>query len=615
MKKKMYVQLWIIILGFPLLFCSCTGYEYPYQNPDLPIEDRVNDLVSRMTLEEKISQMQNGAAEIPRLGIQEYDWWNECLHGVGRNGIATVFPQAIGMAATWNPDLIRKEADIISTEARAKYHEEIRNNERGRYKGLTFWSPNINIFRDPRWGRGQETYGEDPFLTSRIAVSFVKGLQGDDPDYFKVISTPKHFAVHSGPEPLRHSFDVDVSDRDLYETYLPAFKACIVEAGAYSVMGAYNRFRGESCSAHELLLNKILREDWGFDGYIVSDCGAIYDIFNGHNLVETAAEASALAVKAGCDLTCGREYIALNEALEKNLITEDEIDVSVRRLMTARFRLGMFDPSERVPYSQIPISVNDSEEHNQLALEVARESMVLLKNENNTLPVSKDSKTIAVIGPYADYLDVLLGNYNGIPSDPVTILQGIRNRVGETTEVLYAPGILSPEAYLTPTPIDEEYLRPSGDQTGNGLTAEYFDNPDLEGSPVLERLDPSIQRFWRLESPGEGVPSDNFSVRWSGKIIPEVTGRYELGLFTDERGRLYLDDELLFDNWDPYENNFRGTVEVDFEKGNEYNVKVEYADISENAGVRLVWRLVEADDANSAMIAEAVEMANRADAT
>jgi beta-glucosidase len=613
--KKISFQFLLIVILLLTFLGSANGQEYPFQNTKLSIENRVNDLVSRMNLEEKISQMQNGSGAIPRLGIPEYDWWNECLHGVARNGIATVFPQAIGMAATWNPDLIGEEAEIISTEARAKYHEAIRNNEQGRYKGLTMWSPNINIFRDPRWGRGQETYGEDPFLTSRIGVAFVKGLQGNDPKYFKVISTPKHFAVHSGPEPLRHSFDVDVSNRDLYETYLPAFKACIMEGGAYSIMGAYNRFRGESCSASELLLYQILRKDWGFDGYVVSDCGAIRDIYRGHNIVETAAEASALAVKTGCDLTCGREYVALSEAVSKNMITEDEIDVSVKRLMTGRFKLGMFDPPETVVYSKIPFSKNDSEEHNQFALKVARESMVLLKNEKNILPISKDLKAIAVIGPYADNIDVLLGNYSGTPSNPVTILQGIKNKAGKNTEVHYSPGVLPPENFLRSTPIDDEYLRPSGNQSGNGLTGEYFDNPDLEGSPVLVRIDPMIRMSWRLESPGQGIPVDNFSVRWTGNIIPQSTGSYEIALAADEKVRLYLNDKLVIDNWDPYETNVTKTYTISFHKDKEYQIRIEYADISQFASVRLSWKKVEEADEKSAMIAEAVEMTNRSDVT
>jgi beta-glucosidase len=604
-----------VILSLAAFSVPVAGQEFLYLDPGQPVEVRVEDLVSRMTLEQKISQMQNSAAAIPELGIAEYDWWNECLHGVARNGVATVFPQAIGMAATWNPDLIYREADIISTEARAKHHEAIRNNEFRRFQGLTFWSPNINIFRDPRWGRGQETYGEDPYLTSRIGVAFVKGLQGDDPFYFKVISTPKHYAVHSGPEPMRHSFNAKVSERDLRETYLPAFRACIVEGGAWSIMGAYNRFRGESCSASELLLDSILRKEWGFQGYVVSDCGAIRDIFRGHHIVETAAEASALAVKAGCDLTCGREYLSLEEAVSKKLITEQEIDVSVKRMMTARFRLGMFDPDEMVPYAGIPFSENNSEEHNAFALKVARESMVLLKNENNALPLSHDLKSIAVIGPYADNLDVLLGNYNGTPSDPVTILKGIMNRAGEHTQVHYATGVLPPETYIMAAPIPGDALRPAGDMNGNGLKAEYFGNPDLEGTPVLVRKDSLMQMFWRSESPGEGVPADSFSVRWTGIIVPPACGSYEIGLFTDERGRFYLNGELLFDHWDAGEDRFFGADTVKFEKGMEYPIVVEYADLSGFAGVRLTWKKLEEPGDNLAMIGEAVKLASRSDVT
>lgn len=492
--KSRNLQIIFIIVLFTVIQCTTNKPEYPFRNTDLSVEERVNDLVSRMTLEEKISQMQNGSPAIPRLGIAEYNWWNECLHGVARNGIATVFPQAIGMAATWNPELIEKEADIISTESRAKHHEAIRNNERDIYKGLTMWSPNINIFRDPRWGRGQETYGEDPYLTSRIGVAFVKGLQGDDPKYFKVISTPKHYAVHSGPEPSRHTFNARVSDRDLYETYLPAFKACIVEGGAFSVMGAYNRFRDEACCASELLLKEILINKWGFEGYVVSDCGAIMDIYQGHKMVKTAAEASAMAVKAGCDLTCGREYYALDEAVEKDLIKENEIEIALKRLMTARFKLGMFDPPGKVPYARIPFSANDTEKHNRLALKVAQESMVLLKNDNNTLPLKKNLTTIAVIGPYTDNPDILLGNYHGTPSNPVTILEGIKNKVSKNTEVIYAQGIIPVENFGMMKTLEMKNLRPSENQTGFGLTGEYFDNPLLitEAVELANRSDITV---------------------------------------------------------------------------------------------------------------------------
>lgn len=419
-----------------------------YLNPKKPVNKRVQDLISRLTLEEKISQMVHNAPAIPRLDIPEYDWWNECLHGVGRAGLATVFPQSIGLASTWNTALMHRIATAISDEARAKHHEALRREDRSRYRGLTFWSPNINIFRDPRWGRGQETFGEDPYLTARLGVAFVRGLQGTHRRYLKLVATPKHYAVHSGPEHRRHSFDAGVSQHDLYETYLPAFKACVQEGGAVSVMGAYNRTNGEACCASPTLLEKILRQEWGFggedgrDGYVVSDCGAIRDIYANHRVVETAPEAAALAVKAGCDLNCGETYPNLLQAVHQGLIDEAAIDRSLVRLFTARFRLGMFDPAEIVPYAQIPYAINDCAEHRQLALQTARESIVLLKNEG-LLPLNLEAgkiKTIAVIGPNAADERVMLGNYNGTPWRSATILDGIRERVYPHAEVLYARG-------------------------------------------------------------------------------------------------------------------------------------------------------------------------------
>jgi len=439
----------------------------PYKNPNLPIEARVNDLVSRMTLEEKVLQMQNAAPSIEGLGIPAYDWWNEALHGVARAGYATVFPQAIGLAATWDTKLMYQVADVISTEARAKHHEFVRNNQHARYQGLTFWSPNINIFRDPRWGRGQETYGEDPYLTARLGVEFVKGLQGNDPRYFKVIATPKHYAVHSGPEPERHGFDAKAYERDLRETYLPAFRATIVEGKAYSVMCAYNRTNEEPCCANKKLMTDILRGEWGFNGYVVSDCGAIRDIWEGHKFVKTEAEASALAVRAGTDLTCGKEYVSLPQAVKQGLITEAEIDTSLKRLMTARFRLGMFDSPEMVQYARIPFSQNDTPEHRQLALQSARESIVLLKNANRTLPLRKDLKSIAVIGPNADVPEVLWGNYNGRPSRLITPLAGIKNAVSANTKVVYAAG--STLAGESPQAMIEEAVKAARDADASVL--------------------------------------------------------------------------------------------------------------------------------------------------
>jgi len=401
-----------------------------------------------MTIEEKVSQMGSQSPAIERLGVPAYNWWNEALHGVARAGIATVFPQAIGLASTWNPDLIYRMAEVISDEGRAKHHEVVRKYPSGQYDGLTFWSPNINIFRDPRWGRGQETYGEDPYLTSRLGVNFVRGIQGTDPLYLKAVATPKHYAVHSGPEKDRHRFDAQVSQRDLRMTYLPAFEACMVEGQAASIMGAYNRVNGEASCASPTLLQDILRDEWGFEGYVVSDCGAIDDIYTRHRLVNTGAEAAALAVKNGCDLECGCTYnIAchyqrrLVEAVEKGLLTDEDLNRSVERLFMARFRLGMFDPDDQVPYAQIPFSVVDSAEHRELALEVARQSLVLLKNQDSLLPLDKDTlKSIAVIGPNADETLVLAGNYSGTPAEPVSVLAGIQALVPPETEVIYARG-------------------------------------------------------------------------------------------------------------------------------------------------------------------------------
>src|SRR5271165_6744710 len=399
----------------------------PYLNPQLPIDVRVDDLVSRMTLEEKASQLVNQARAIPRLNVPEYDYWSEGLHGVAAAGIATVFPQAIALGATWDAPLLHDVAIVIGTEARAKHHEAVRQGRHNIFEGLTFWSPNINIFRDPRWGRGQETYGEDPFPTARLGVAFVTGLQGDDPHYLKTVSTPKHYAVHSGPESLRHRFNVPVSLHDLYDTYTPAFRATIVDGHADSVMCAYNSVRGEPACANHLLYD-LLRKDWGFRGYVVSDCWAINDLYQGHQFTMTLDQASALSLKAGTDLTCGPQYKVLDRALDDRLISPQDIDTAVKRLFEARFRLGMFDPPANVPWSNLTLADVDTPANRKLALEAARESIVLLKNERGTLPLKSNIKSIGVVGPTADSLDVLLGNYNGTPSKFTNILAGLRKR-------------------------------------------------------------------------------------------------------------------------------------------------------------------------------------------
>src|SRR2546427_7341105 len=519
----------------------------PYLDPSLPLDERVNDLVSRMTLEEKASQMQDVAPAIPRLGIPAYNWWNEGLHGVARAGNATVLPQAIGLAATWDTELVHRVADVISTEARAKYNDAIQRGNTGRYFGLTFWSPNINIFRDPRWGRGQETYGEDPFLTSRIGVAFVTGLQDNDANYLKTVSTPKHFAVHSGPEVLRHRFDVPVSLHDLADTYTPAFRATIMEGQADSVMCAYNAVRGEPACANHLLFDT-LRNKWGFKGYVVSDCWAISDLHQGHGFVLTLEQAAALAVKAGTDLSCGPEFGALPFALRNRLLSNDDIDRAVKRLFEARFRLGMFDPPDRVPWSKLTLADNDTPAHRQVALEAARKSIVLLKNERNTLPLKPLVKTIAVIGPNADSLSVLLGNYNGNPSSYTTILDGLRKRF-RNAKILTALG--SPITETSAVLLPSEFLRTSGANSKPGLNAEYFSNVNLSGSPVLKRVDTSVDFEWNNVSPGPGVPAGNYSVRWSGELVAPVDGDYRLGASTDGGYRLYLDGKKIIDDSAP----------------------------------------------------------------
>jgi beta-glucosidase len=585
-----------------------------YKDPARPIEERVDDLISRMTLEEKISQMVHDAPAIERLDVPEYNWWNECLHGVGRAGIATVFPQAIGLAATWNTDLIHRVATVTSDEARAKHHDALRKGIHRQYFGLTFWAPNVNIFRDPRWGRGQETYGECPYLTAQIGVAFVKGMQGNDAKYLKLVATPKHYAVHSGPESDRHTFNAVVDERDLRETYLPHFEACVKEAAAYSVMGAYNRINGEPCCTSPTLLERILRHEWGFggptgfNGYVVSDCGAVGDIYLHHKVAATPAEAAALAVKAGCDLNCGEVYPALLEAVELGLIDEATIDRSVKRLFTARFRLGMFDPPEQVGYAQIPYEVVDSPAHRELALQAARESIVLLKNTNDLLPLKKDIRSIAVIGPNADDDDVLLGNYSGTPSQAVTLLEGIRNAVSPSTKVYYARGCNLSEGLPALDIISSDYLQ-STKAGQRGLTAAYYPNPRLEGEPALIQVDPQIDFVWKATTPVTGRIADPFSVRWTGKLIPPKTGTYRLGVKGCSGYRLYLDDKLVVELATWYGPLTR-VAELELEAGRAYDLRLEqvYHNFDHDPVVRLMWSVPGAN-----LSQQAVEVANNAD--
>jgi beta-glucosidase len=575
-----------------------------YKDLSRSFEERAADLVAQMTLEEKVSQLGNNAAAIPRLGVPAYEWWNEALHGVARAGAATVFPQAIGLAATFDPKLMSDIATVISDEARAKHHEFVRRGQRGRFQGLTFWSPNINIFRDPRWGRGQETYGEDPYLTSLMGVAFVTSMQGNDPKYRKVDATAKHFAVHSGPEADRHHFDVHPSERDLHETYLPAFRALVQQGGVAAVMGAYNRVYGASASASPLLLQQTLRDSWGFKGYVVSDCDSIEDIFKHHKIVDTAEKAAALGVKTGCDLDCGRTYEALVASVRQDLVDEAAIDNALRRLMLSRFRLGMFDPPEQVRWAQIPYSVNLAPEHDRLARRAAQSSLVLLKN-TGVLPLSRDIKTLAVVGPTADEIMSLLGNYYGTPTAPVTILQGIRDAVGPQTKVLYSRGADLVEGREEPRAaplIEAAYLRPEAGSTQQGLKGEYFKGRDFAGEPVLTRVDSQVSFRWDRGSPtddlvarGElssasGLGSDGFSVRWTGKLLPPASGRYELSVGANDGFRLYIDNKLIAEDWELNPRVQSKSAAIDLEAGKAYDIKLEYFEDVRDAEVRLGWQ-------------------------
>ena len=592
-------RIFLLVLAYAsLLLCSLsTGLAQHkgtlpmlrYLDPDLPLEERVSDLVARMTLDEKVSQMLYNAPAIERLGIPEYNWWNEALHGVARAGRATVFPQAIGLAATWDTDLMFRVAAAISDEARGKHHDALRNGRRGIYEGLTFWSPNINIFRDPRWGRAMETFGEDPYLTSCLGVEFVKGMQGDNPHYLKTVATPKHFAVHSGPEPDRHVFDAIVDERDLRETYLPAFRATVREANAQSVMCAYNRLRGDPCCGSSELLQRILRDEWGFSGYVVSDCWAIMDFYTNHKVDKTAPQAAARALIAGTDLNCGVTYDSLGVAVRQGLVSEQLVDVAVKRLFRARFRLGMFDPPERVPYANIPLSVNDSKKHRELAVEAARKSIVLLKNEGGLLPLRKDLRTIAVIGPNADDVDLLLGNYNGIPSEPITPLVGIRRKVSSRTIVLYAQGCDLAENAPSLEVVPSNVLSTNRDgMPAKGLKAEYFNNHDFQGEPFLTRIDEAVDFNWWQDPPVSGMRPDSFSVRWTGTFFPPVSGRYALGVRAFGGARLFLDDSLLHEATD-WHNVFVEWKYVNLNRGVPRRMKLEYWDRRADASVQLIW--------------------------
>ncbi len=583
MKLKALIPVCLTFLLF-----ACEGYGPSYQNTRLDFETRAADLVSRMTLEEKVSQLTHEADAVERLDIPAYNWWNECLHGVARSGKATVFPQAIGMAATFDRDLMFRMADVTSTEARAKYHDYVSRGKHGIYQGLTFWSPNINIFRDPRWGRGHETYGEDPYLTGEMGVQFIKGLQGADPRYLKTVATSKHYIVHSGPEPLRHEFDAVVSERDFRDTYLPAFKKTVEKGQVYSVMCAYNRYMGEPCCGSAPLQEELLRGELGFQGYIVSDCGAIYDFHWGHQVVQNREEAAALGVLSGTDLNCGDQYEGLVEAVKQGLITEEAIDRAVERLMLARMKLGMFDPGEMVPWSGIPVDTLASEPHREVAREMARKSMVLLKNEQNTLPLGKELKRVAVIGPNAHNVDVQNGNYNGTPVAPVSVLDGITAKLGTEAEVRYALGCPhhSGLPYLSPVP--PEFLFSDEEQSMPGLQASFY--PDLDGdlAPVLQRSDEQIDFYWwDGEPPADGLTDDQYSVQWEGYLVPRKSGTHALGLY-GKYVQLIIDGDTLIRHNNPHhpDKTYR---KVELVAGKAYRIQVRVFDEHGDANCTLHW--------------------------
>jgi beta-glucosidase len=616
----------VLLVNFAVLtfatrgFCQSTPEKPAYLDPSHPLEQRVADLVSRMTLEEKVSQMQNHAVAIPRLQVPDYDWWSEALHGVARAGYATVFPQAIGLAATWDTELEHKVADTISTEARAKFNQAQAEGDHSIYRGLDFWSPNINIFRDPRWGRGQETYGEDPYLTGEMGAAFIEGLQGDNPKIFKTIATAKHYAVHSGPESTRHEANIEPSPHDVEDTYLPAFRMAMVDAKADSIMCAYNSVNGSPACANHDPLDKTLRSEWKFSGYVVSDCGAISDFFsdNGHHFSPDAAHASAAAVKAGDDLSCGTEYAALVDAVHQGLIGETAIDQAVTRLFTARFKLGLFDPPGSNAYSQISPSENATPAHAELALKAAQEALVLLKNDHNTLPLASTVKTVAVIGPNADSLIVLEGNYNGAPEHPVTPLAGLQAKFADKgPKVLFAQG--SPLVAELPVIVPSSVFSDKDGHAG-GLTAEYFADSNFTGTPTTEK-DARVDFDWSRVVPLSVQGAKGFSVRWSGTFQPLAAGDVS---FTVDHANCephcassysysvsFDGKEVASDSSnDPHDQGKPLTFTVHFNDAKPHLFKMEYSRTGADygAGVRLKWK-PNVDELRQ----QAIQVANQAD--
>lgn len=538
-----------VFTSFIAVYCF-SQTQYPFQNTSLSFEQRVSDLVSRLTLEEKVAQMSDVTPAIPRLGIPAYDWWNEVLHGVARTPYhVTSYPQAIAMAATFDTNSIKLMGDYSATEGRAIYEKANREGRAGqRYVGLTYWTPNINIFRDPRWGRGQETYGEDPFLTAMMGKAFVHGLQGDDPKYLKAAGCAKHYAVHSGPEPIRHSFDVTPTKYDLWNTYLPAFKELVTKADVAGVMCAYNAYATQPCCGSDLLMTDILRNRWKFAGYVTSDCGALDDFFNYHKTHPDAVSASADALYHGTDVDCGNVvYKTLLKTVQEGKTTEQQIDISLKRLFMIRFRLGMFDPASMVKYANTPETVLESAEHKAHSLKMAQQSIVLLKNENNTLPLSKNIKKIVVLGPNADNAIAVLGNYNGMPSKIVTALQGIKDKLGNDVEVVYEKAINFTNDTLL------QYSDNNGKfswQGKKGFYAEYFNNKDLKGEPIATRNEEDINHNWQEEQyVVDTLKSYNFSARYSSDFTAASTGDVTFEVNADDGYRFLVDGKEVLNAW------------------------------------------------------------------
>jgi len=519
---------WLAFASLAFVLCAtATAQQAPYLDTKLPPAERAHDLVGRMTLDEKAAQLEDWATSIPRLGIPDYQTWNEALHGVARAGYATVFPQAIGMAATWDPSIVHAMGNVISTEARAKYNEAQRQGNHRIFYGLTFWSPNINIFRDPRWGRGQETYGEDPFLTAKLGVAFVHGVQGEDLDHLRAVATSKHFAVHSGPESMRHGFNVDPSPRDLEETYLPAFRATVTEGHVQSVMCAYNSIDEWPACTNKMLLKDHLRDAWGFKGFVVSDCGAIVDVNAGHKKTPDIVHSAVLSIQAGTDLSCSMwtpGFNTLADAVKQGLVTEDLITQAAERLYTARFRLGLFDPQGNNPLDRVPFAESGSIPNRQTSLKAAEESIVLLKN-TGVLPLKAAPGPIAVIGPTADLLPSILGNYVGTPLFPVTPLDGM-TRQFRASPIVYAQGSALAAGVSVPVPRTVFGLN-------QGLKTEFFATPDWTGRPVATNNEPAVQADWENARPVRQIETDNYSVRWSGAITVPAPGHY---VFSPESG-------------------------------------------------------------------------------